>query len=514
MNGKNARTEIHPLGEPDFALDGRIPVETFGGRVHVEWAPQAPVTPLGQLPFFIEFLKTAELFDPWVADCPLEYHSPNAPNVRDVLGTVLLSILAGQKRYAHIAAIRADGVNPALLGMEKVMSEDSVRRAFKGVDGGACAAWQLSHLRRCYGALLAEPWILDVDTTVKTLYGHQEGAVCGYNPHKPGRPSNTYHTYFVANLRLVLDVEVQAGNQTASKYTSPAFFTFLEALPAELRPAFVRGDCCFGNEGVMGQCETHGQHYLFKMRQTQNVKRLIERLFERSQWSDAGQGWEGVESSLRLMGWSAERKVVVLRREVKDDVLLENKKTDGQLEFAFMETIATVKKYEYAVLVTSLDAGILTLAQHYRDRADAENPFDELKNHWGWGGFTTHDLKRCQIMARHTALIYNWWNLFSRLAVPDRHIEALSSRPLLLHAVGKQTQHAGQNTLTLTSMHAESGRIQRALRELTRFFRRLRDSAEQLDWAQRWRLILTRAFAVFLKGRLLGVPAKKAIGLA
>ena len=27
-------------------------VDTYGGRVHVEWDPQAAVTPLGQLPFF------------------------------------------------------------------------------------------------------------------------------------------------------------------------------------------------------------------------------------------------------------------------------------------------------------------------------------------------------------------------------------------------------------------------------------------------------------------------------
>jgi len=29
-----------------------------------------------------------------------------------------------------------------------------------------------------------------------------------------------------------------------------------------------------------------------------------------------------------------------------------------------------------------------TLAPMYRARGDAENPFDELKNQWGWGGFT------------------------------------------------------------------------------------------------------------------------------
>jgi hypothetical protein len=507
----NTPLPLHPLGEspaPDASVSG---IDTFGGKVHVEWAPQAAVTPMGQLPFFIEFLKTAELFEPWVTECPLEFKSPNAPQVRDILGTILLSVLAGQKRYAHIAAIRADHVNPALLGMKKVMSEDSVRNAFKSADADACAAWQINHLRRCYDPLLREPWILDLDTTIKTLYGHQEGAAVGYNPHKPGRASHTFHTYFVANLRLVLDVEVRAGNQTASKYTSPSFFTFLDALPPELRPAFARGDCGFGNESMMAECEKRGLNYIFKLRQTQKVRRLIEKLFENATWENAGQGWEGTESKLRLTGWSAERKVVVLRREVKEDVLVVSNNNPGQLEFSFMETIGATKKYEYAVLVTTLHEEILTLAQHYRDRADAENPFDELKNHWGWGGFTTRDLKRCQIMARHTALIYNWWNLFSRLAIPEKHIEALSSRPLLLHAVGRQTQHAGQTTLTLTSMHAETSRIQRALRDLTGFFRTLRDTAEQLDWAQRWRSILSRAFAVFLRGRPLFMPEKRAI---
>ncbi len=45
---------------------------------------------------------------------------------------------------------------------------------------------------------------------VKPLYGHQEGAEIGYNSQKPGRPSHIYHIYMIADLRLVLDVEVQA----------------------------------------------------------------------------------------------------------------------------------------------------------------------------------------------------------------------------------------------------------------------------------------------------------------
>jgi hypothetical protein len=38
--------------------------------------------------------------------------------------------------------------------------------------------------------------------------------------------------------------------------------------------------------------------------------------------------------------------------------------------------------WEYAALVTSLDAELLTLGQLYRDRGDCENAFDELQNQW------------------------------------------------------------------------------------------------------------------------------------
>lgn len=111
-----------------------IPLDTYGGRVHVEWDPQAAVTPMGQLPFFIDFLKTADLFEPWVRDCPRVYTSPNAPLKADVLGTLMLSTLSGHRRYAHITTIRCDSVNPRLLGMKKVVSEDSARKAFIGAD--------------------------------------------------------------------------------------------------------------------------------------------------------------------------------------------------------------------------------------------------------------------------------------------------------------------------------------------------------------------------------------------
>src|SRR6516225_11676727 len=138
MKRDSSPRSAHRSGEQSLvvATDARggVDLDSFFGPVRVEWDHEAAMTPLGQLPFFIDFLKTAGLFDAFVADCPLRYTSPNAPRKRDVLGTTMLSMLAGHRRYAHITALRGDGVLPELLDMSKIVSEDAVRRALKAID--------------------------------------------------------------------------------------------------------------------------------------------------------------------------------------------------------------------------------------------------------------------------------------------------------------------------------------------------------------------------------------------
>src|SRR5207248_10531798 len=124
----------HPEGEQPSVEEFAATAETFAGRVHVEWNSDGLVTPLGQLPFFVEYLKQAGLFAGWVADCPLTLSSPTAPSKHDLLGTVLLSVLSGHCRYAHITALRYDAVNRRLLGMKKVVREHAVRRGLARID--------------------------------------------------------------------------------------------------------------------------------------------------------------------------------------------------------------------------------------------------------------------------------------------------------------------------------------------------------------------------------------------
>lgn len=497
------------LEQASVAAEHRI--TTAGGRYHVRWDENGSASALGQLAFFAEFLEVTGLFARWAKGCPLAYTSQNAPSVQDVLGTWLLSILDGQWRYAHITGLRGDAVAPQLLGMKRIMSDESLRRALKHL--APCledaktdterarfaaqltrsTAWMDDALRESVSEALSTDWILDGDTTIKLLYGRQAGAVIGYNPVKPGRPSHTIHTYWIANVRLVLDAEVQEGTATAAKYSLPRLITLIQSLPPEKRPRLVRGDHAFGNEPVMRELEALGQPYLFKLRQTSGVKQLIERHWSRQDWQDLGQGEQAVETELCLSSWSRARRVVVLRRPVKGELVAEpkaGKRARRQASLQFAEPLQPMMLWEYTVLVTDTDYALDAIGQLYRDRADCENGFDELKNQWGWGGFTTRDMERCNLSARAVALVYNWWSWYVRLAHPKTRLEAITSRPLLLSGVVRLTQHAGQSRLLLTLTHAAGDQIKAMIANVRKGLDTILATAPQLTKPDRWRALV------------------------
>ncbi len=102
---------------------------------------------------------------------------------------------------------------PEILGMGKIVSDESLRRALSALAPGLLkrcdeaqratrlaqlvksTSWMDTALSESTGEALNTAWILDADTSVKLLYGHQTGAEISYNPRKPGRPSHTLHTY-------------------------------------------------------------------------------------------------------------------------------------------------------------------------------------------------------------------------------------------------------------------------------------------------------------------------------
>jgi hypothetical protein len=348
-------------------LGGQAPLEpqivdTLGGRMHVRWDESAAATPHGQLVFFAEFLAATGVFERWVSQCPLSYRSGNAPNTRDVLGTLMLGLLAGHRRYAHITALRGDALAAHALGMNKVVSEDALRRALQRIDEAASSAWMRPSLMHSVREALQQPWVLDIDASIKPLYGRQEGAEIGYNPTKPMRPSHVLHTFLVSNLRLVLDVQVSSGKQHSSGHAKATLGRLLDELGDERlgnrRPALVRGDSGYGNEGILLTLEERKQPYLLQLRQTKNVQRLVAQQFTREDWSRPdNQGCQMVQAQLQLHGWSKKRRVVIVRQRIRGGIARQ-RRIDGKqlrLDLAGSSVHEGDRLWEYAVLVTDVE---------------------------------------------------------------------------------------------------------------------------------------------------------------
>ncbi len=180
------------------------------------------MTPLGQLSLFIDFPKRSGLFDQLVREAPLAYTSPNAPTPRDVLGKLVLSMVAGP-------ALRACEHAPLRRGESGVAGDQAgLQRRFGTAGGGAVGRGR-------------------------------GGAQVGYNPHRRGRPSQVIHVYEMGTTWLMLKAEVVAGRQHHSQYGLPGLEGLRDRLGEPERPALVRGDCGYGTERVMEALDQRGQ---------------------------------------------------------------------------------------------------------------------------------------------------------------------------------------------------------------------------------------------------------------
>ena len=213
---------------------------------------------------------------------------------------------------------------------------------------------------------------------------HSTASNRGYNPTKPGRPSHVYHSFWVAHLRLCLDVQVLPGNQSAGSFSLCNLLEWLRQRPAGQLPKFVRGDISYGTQRWMTELETLGIDYLFKLKQTKSAKKLIA---VGGHWTTHFSGWQYCEGTLRLSGWDCSRRVFIYRRAHRRKCGVTKRspglcgpiKESRQLALELLVE-DEMPRYEYAVYVTSFAEPAKEIRSLYNPRGGNENCYDELKN--------------------------------------------------------------------------------------------------------------------------------------
>ena len=398
-----------------------------GGQFHLLGSDEA-LTAYGGLVAWDHYLQRCGVISELAKCYPIPRTSPNATPVKDILKAFSLNCLVGGTRFAHTRRLQDDQAVATITGMHRgrLCGEDAFRRLCEKLDAPQVESWFAPAEQMIHRAI-PENAIADWDSTVVVRYGKQEDTAIGYNPEKPGRPSHHPLACVISGTRLCLHMEWRKGNTVSASGWTEAMEKVWRSTVAQHRIKLNRGDIGFGQESIMAWHE-QGQgkrpSYLFKLKLTPNVKKAIAAV----QWNDwQGKSNEGltqiVELELQLQGWSKKRRVIVERRL---------KPINASPQGTFWEQSAE----DFSAYVTNLtaeEADAFQIVQLYRQRADAENVFDELKNQWGFAGFCSQKASVSQSSARLLLLIYNLWSMFVRVLKNEgRHTEAIKSRYELL----------------------------------------------------------------------------------
>ena len=241
--------------------------------------------------------------------------------------------------------------------------------------------------------------ILDLDSTVETVYGDQANAAKGTNSHKPGRKS--YHPLlaFEGQSRLCLNAVLRAGNTHSSTNALPFVEQTLALLEGQA-VKYARFDKGFGGEDFYALWEKRGIRFAGKMKWTKRLAAEVEKCRHWTRYVDGDWIIEGIALFYQATSWDRPRRVTVTR---KAQVV-----QDGQ------NCLVLDTDWQYEAIVTNLDWEAIDVWRFYNQRCCMENYIKEAKY-----GFSIHRIATGSFEANEIDLLlklmaYNLYERFKR----------------------------------------------------------------------------------------------------
>jgi Transposase DDE domain group 1 len=390
---KTTRTEITPLfGTAKLVLD-----ET----------PKA-ISPFGGLASFIRFLGQIGFAAQVQKHLPFaEPASNNAIPLAHCLTAFLMAVVVGARRFAHAEWLRADRVLHALLGIARFPSDDTIRNFFlRFRQADIEAFWRpfwhgLLRLVKCP----AQGFSLDLDSTVFCRAGKQEGAAKGFNPRRKGRQSHHPLLAVLAEAQFFLHGWLRSGNTGAARGIVPFLQEALALWPEGTWLRTVRADSGFFDQVLLEFLEQRQLPYIVVARLTSTLKRKCAGL---QAWTVIDEHRDAGEFTVKLFGWSKERRFVVVRERVR-----ENKAAVGR-------KLIDVPGYTFRVWVTNRSESALELWRDYNQRACVEQRIEELKRDLAADGFCLQPFLATEAAFLAVLCTFNLLSLYPHQTTPTQ----------------------------------------------------------------------------------------------
>jgi len=391
-------------GNPMVRADKKVPKETSLPWVFTD----RPVTAWGGLRLMKEMLMRMGLREE-LKRCGLPVAQSNRGyDPEEMIESFLVCIWAGGVRFAHTQLVRFDKALCEIFGWKQVASVSTFTRFFR--------RFKRERVDEVFGHIQGWFWnqispktlTIDLDSSVITRYGEQEGTAKGYNPQKKGRRSHHPLFAFVADLRMVLHAWLRPGNTASCNGANEFFKEAIRLLGDRHRISLVRADSGFFFGEFMTLLEAKVFHYIIAVRMNSIVHAQMVGL---SNWISVDTGIAVSEMEYQAQGWDRKRRIIVVRQALK-----ERPDARGKLLFE-------IPGYRYQSYVTDLDLAAVEIWRLYRGRADAENRIEELKYDFGITGFCLNSFYGTEAAFRTILLAYNLMSLFRQalLQAPKAH---------------------------------------------------------------------------------------------
>lgn len=350
----------------------------------------------------------------------------------DILESFLVTVWTGGCRFSHTAMVRYDEALKRIFGWKQVPCVSSFTRFF-GRFGRIEVDNVFGYINRWFWKKVNPITItLDLDSTVVTRFGEQEGSCLGYNPKKPGRPSHHPLMAFVADIRMVLHAWLRCANTASSSNVNNFFEEAIELLGPEHRIGVVRADSGFFSDEFLSLLESRKYSYIVAAKLIPTIKNQICGL---KSWVHVDRGLAVSEMKYQAHSWDHPRRLIIVRQTVAD-----RPKAKGKMLF-------DIEAYRYQAYVTHMDLAPVEVWRLYRGRADSENRIKELKQDFGLNGFCMNSFYATEAAFRAVILAYNLMSLFRQLVLGGAVNQQLSTLRFQCFAIGSQLGKNGRNDL-------------------------------------------------------------------
>lgn len=353
----------------------------------------------------------------------------------------MASVWCGANRFEHTEVTRQDDVIRNLWGFDRMAGHKAFQRFFQkfthGINQRVFTLWY----KWFFQQLQFDNFTLDVDSTVHTKYGQQEGAKKGYNSHKPGRLSHHPLMAFVAESKMVANFWLRSGNA----YTANNIEAFLDDTFDKLQGKKIglfRADSGFLHKNVLNYLEQRSVNYIIAVRL---IKPLQRQLISHKGWMKLDTGIEIAESTYTSPSWDRERRIIMVRQYIPL-----RPKAAGKTLRLFHDDEA-VNKYRYGCFMTNLDLPPAIVWSLYRKRADAENRIKELKYDFGSDSFNMKSFFGTEAVLNVVMMAYNFTSLFRQMVLHTPvHEQMKTLRYRVFNIGGYIVKNGNQSILKLS----------------------------------------------------------------